>query len=639
MHKVLSIMLVLAVLLAAACSPENQGISGTASITVTVSDDTAKTISPDGNADITHYVITAINEAESISESSEMLAKGESYTVSNVPAGVWKAKVDAYIQRGSDYVYAATAESAETRVPADSTVTIPVSLEGLLDELSGDVTVTLMMPAELDDEGDGFHYTYEIRGTGQRAEYSYVPDSPIAGTTGAGGSAGITIDSAAAGLMQGSYLLAVTVFDGETEETSDVVRTGIDAMRLIAGVDASGTIDMRSQELTGFRISVTDTIGEIIEPEAVDGKQSYEIEATGSLTEFTVSFAEVFDPAWTVEWYLDGSLAEAEADGASYRFSIPKGKHSVLGIIRDEAMAMSVGSVLFDVEAKAEIVIDESSIFTFELNADGKAYTVTVTVDPMGIFVQPNSDILEIPSEYKGLPVTKIGNNAFENREDLTGKLIIPEGIAEIGNHSFSRCEHLTDVAFPDSLTAIGDYAFLECYDMEYIDSLVIPDNVVSIGIHAFKDIGFIDCTIELGNSLETIGASAFENAWIGEDLVIPDSVKTIGEDAFYNCTIDGSLILGKGIETIGDDAFREGRVSGNLILPENLTAIGEWAFYDCDFTGSLIIPENVMVIGSCAFRFCDFTHIYCEADSQPTGWDEGWNYDNIPVTWGYAGE
>lgn len=359
MHKMLSIILALAVLLGAACSPENQSMSGTASISVTVEDNTAKTISPDGNVDITHYIITAINEAEGIAEESEMLSRGESFTVTNVPAGIWKAEVDAYIQRGTEYVYVATAASEEIRVPADSTVTIPVSLEELLDEASGDITLAIMMPAELDDEGDSFHYTYTIQGTGQRAEYSYETESPLAGSTGTGGAAEISIKADAIGLLQGSYLLTVTVFDGETEAASNVVRTAVDAMRLIVGTAASGTLDMRSQQLTEFRISITDSIGDIIEPSIVDGKDSYKIEATGTSTSFTLEFEEALDASWSIEWYLDGSVIKAVADGNSYEFSIPKGKHSVIGIVQDEAMAMSVGSVEFDIEAEAEIMFGQ----------------------------------------------------------------------------------------------------------------------------------------------------------------------------------------------------------------------------------------------------------------------------------------
>lgn len=67
-------------------------------------------------------------------------------------------------------------------------------------------------------------------------------------------------------------------------------------------------------------------------------------------------------------------------------------------------------------------------------------------------------------------------------------------------------CSSLKNVAFPDSLVTIGNYAFSFCR----LRSVTLPNTVVSIGAHAF-------CENDEMYS-----------------LTIPSSVKTIGEDAFY---------------------------------------------------------------------------------------------------------
>ena len=35
------------------------------------------------------------------------------------------------------------------------------------------------------------------------------------------------------------------------------------------------------------------------------------------------------------------------------------------------------------------------------------------------------------------------------------------------------------------------------------------------------------------------------------------------------------------------------------------------------------------------AFKLCDTLTIYCEAESQPDGWNSNWNPNNRPVVWG----
>jgi hypothetical protein len=98
-----------------------------------------------------------------------------------------------------------------------------------------------------------------------------------------------------------------------------------------------------------------------------------------------------------------------------------------------------------------------------------------------------------------------------------------------------------------------------------------------------------------LPEGLETIGKWAFKNCFGLQELVIPDSVKTVGESAFYECTGLQSVMIGKGVETIGDNAF-----------------------YGC---GNL-------------------QYIYCEAESQPRGWDSIWkNNCNATVYWGGSWE
>ena len=350
-------------------NPSAQTFSGTAkSITVVVADAMPKAITPSGTVNVSHYKITVTNEAEGINETSSWLAKGESFTVSNVPAGMWKATVDAYVKNGSagsddDYIKVATATSAETRVEADQSATLTVTLDTLIDALSGDITVTLDMPAELDDESDTFYYTYAIAGTGQRSEYSYTMDTPTQGTVDGSGNGTLTIDADAISpqLNQGAYLLTVTVFDKATESESDVVRKGVEIMRLLPGLAATGTINLNSQIVneSGFQVAVTDKIGDKLDL----GSATFNEDGFDKDLTITVNYNSV-DTSTPVDVYVDGVKKTVTTDysatpsGTSVAFvftAMDSGRHVVTFVLDEADTQLGVGSLSVEVNMPKDI--------------------------------------------------------------------------------------------------------------------------------------------------------------------------------------------------------------------------------------------------------------------------------------------
>ena len=162
---------------------------------------------------------------------------------------------------------------------------------------------------------------------------------------------------------------------------------------------------------------------------------------------------------------------------------------------------------------------------TYELNSDGTSYTVT------GIGIYPDTDLV-IPSVYNGLPVTKIGNNAFRGCTGLEGVTIL-NGVTSIGEYAFADCDSLTSIVIPDSVTIIGVRAFYNCIS---ITSIIIPDGVTSIGFCAFTNC-FTLTSIVIPDSVTSIGAMAFWNCDSLTNITIPDSVTSIGSSAFEGCS------------------------------------------------------------------------------------------------------
>ena len=73
-----------------------------------------------------------------------------------------------------------------------------------------------------------------------------------------------------------------------------------------------------------------------------------------------------------------------------------------------------------------------------------------------------NATSIVIPETYKGLKVTAIGKNAFENCTGLTS-VTIGNSVTSIGSCAFYNCTGLTSVVIPNSVTIIYWNAFCGC--------------------------------------------------------------------------------------------------------------------------------------------------------------------------------
>ncbi len=72
-----------------------------------------------------------------------------------------------------------------------------------------------------------------------------------------------------------------------------------------------------------------------------------------------------------------------------------------------------------------------------------------------------NSDV-SIPETIDGYPVTRIGEDAFRGRTELTS-VTIPDGVTFVGNETFSGCSNLKRVYFEGAAPQFGGDSCANC--------------------------------------------------------------------------------------------------------------------------------------------------------------------------------
>ena len=258
----------------------------------------------------------------------------------------------------------------------------------------------------------------------------------------------------------------------------------------------------------------------------------------------------------------------------------------------------------------------------------------------------------------------------------------VPQGVESISSYAFYGCEALTSVKLPNSVECIYSSAFFQCYALT---NIVIPNSVTYIRGGAFRGCSNLTIyteaesqpsgwdstwnsnrpvvwghthTYDFETDLCVCGAkntylakwdiSATENdsvyayLYYGYSLIISGSGNMMDWTSSSNAPwwsyrfLIKSVTIENGITNVGEYAFSVCRVLNSVEIGNSVTKIGSYAFSNCNALASIIIPNSVTTIGGSAFFLCYTLKVYCEAESQPSGWDSTWNDSNRPVVWDY---
>ena len=146
----------------------------------------------------------------------------------------------------------------------------------------------------------------------------------------------------------------------------------------------------------------------------------------------------------------------------------------------------------------------------------------------------------------------------------ITDQTVLPFG-------AFMRCDFIESITIPDSVEQISAAAFSTCKGLKRLNSET-------------------DGVFVLPESLTSIGEAAFLYCYDAVEVITGGNIREIGASAFSYCSgiirfngaSDGELVVPEGVTTIGDYAFSYMLSITRIVLPDSVTSVGKGAFEGC---------------------------------------------------------
>lgn len=291
----------------------------------------------------------------------------------------------------------------------------------------------------------------------------------------------------------------------------------------------------------------------------------------------------------------------------------------------------------------AIIFIGATPFFNINTDAETIEYITVSNTDSQGLYYTLNptdmtasvkSDPSYGPREIITIPIKVIKN---EVSYTVTG----------IDNYAFAG-SRIKEITLSNSITNIGDYAFLICRNLSKIivsadnaffssdeygalynkdktiliqypcasatSKYTLPASVTSIYNNAFLDcLNLTNITAAPDNntfSSDNSGVLFTKNKTIlvqypigktRREYTVPDGVAEIGDYAFYRCMSLESVHLPGGVTRIGEGAFADCNALKEITLPDSITSIGQSAF---EATPWLYNAPEELYIGKFFYRY-----------------------------------
>lgn len=225
---------------------------------------------------------------------------------------------------------------------------------------------------------------------------------------------------------------------------------------------------------------------------------------------------------------------------------------------------------------------------------EGYAFQQTPWLEAQGEFAVVNGILLAYQGNEKDVTIPQgiasLGESSFSMNQTLE-HITISKGVENIDSCAFLFCPNLKSVSLPEGLRRIGSLAFLNC---ENLGGAVIPETVSEIGEGAFSG-----CA-----KISTIEVRPGNPSFLSEGGVLFNKGKTTLY-CYPSGKGDTSYRIPEEVKEIAPSAFRGCKNLVEVTMGETVTDIGESAFQSCDSLESIVLPKSVQRIGAVAFWLC----------------------------------
>jgi len=188
----------------------------------------------------------------------------------------------------------------------------------------------------------------------------------------------------------------------------------------------------------------------------------------------------------------------------------------------------------------------------------------------------------------------EISDSPFYESEEIK-KLVVSEGITEIGNSIFERCSNMTMASFPNTLKRIGKRAFFQFSDGG-LTTLQIPSSVDTIGDEAFANQSMV--TVTLPETLTTLGTYLFQSADALQSVRV--ECAEIPAFCFVRCKKLNQMTISKNVKKIGANSVNYCTLLDTITYEGSLEewkAIEKYANWDGNSSTSPGYLNNIVCV------------------------------------------
>ena len=193
--------------------------------------------------------------------------------------------------------------------------------------------------------------------------------------------------------------------------------------------------------------------------------------------------------------------------------------------------------------------------------------------------------------------LTSFGNFKLEGE---LKKVVIKDGVTNVGSYALFCLPAATQVTLPDSVTRIGRYGIAMC---SKLTGMSIPKGVTEIGDFGLAGDGLTAVTLPDG--LQSLGRGAFDSCTSLTNTTLPAAITAVPGKCFANCTKLLTADYKGEVTTIGEHAFEGCKSLVTAPIPATVTELGASAFNGCVALTDVTLPAGVTAIPDGCFQGC----------------------------------